>query len=1693
MFEIGKIRGILELEDRFTSTFEAVANNMTSIAGKLTSAGAAMTAIGGVITLGVTVPLVAMGTAAFKASADFDAAMTKSLAITEGVSAEMREQMELVARDVAKTTRFTADEAGAAYFDLISSGLTAAQAMEALPITAKFAQAGLMDLAAASEFLTDAQNALGLKSADATQNMLNMAHVSDVLTKANNISAGTIEDFARAINNKAGAALRMVNKDIEEGTAVLAAYASQGVKAQAAGDKLNIVLRDLQTQAIKHKDAFADYGISVFDASGNMNNMADIVGDLEKAFAGLSDEQRRAAIMTLGFQDRSVAALLQLVGFSEKIRENEAALRSAGGATEEVAKKQLQTFWEQLGLIQHRLHDLSLTIGKALAPVGTMVLEVANIVVRALELIVNGFAALPSSVRIGITAFLAFLAILGPLVTAVGGFLLTLGLAMPAFVYVQAGFMLVAGAITSFMSFLAPVGAVITALGENFIIFTSALTLGVAPILAIGAAIVAGIAIWRTWGDEIKSWVSSVYDYAVRAFQDLVKWLGTIADAIGNAVQAAGRWLLDLGTKVMELAQPFIDTGKSVLDFIGSLAKFAALSFIQGMLAGVKLGLELLGYAAKFVWDIFIGVTSFFLDQFKPALSLIGEVAVWLGKILWNAFVITMKAAYDTALLLAGGVKWLFDKMNEGLHMLPMFQKGMEDGGKATGLATLEAKNLGAAFVPLHASVQAVGTSMGQGATATQSLAQKYAEMQRILNGLSKETRDNIDAGLKMHLSVQKIEQATGVAAEVINLYKDSIKETTKELKEAVKVQKEWEESLSGSKLFAQGEGISKALQGRDISMLTKDEAKKVLAVFTDIIEKSNAMKIAVDKDVMALVIRLDGIVTHADDARTGFELLKNSVQWAPSQSDTDAWTKYWQAVQPPLFNQMDPMKFLQPLPGLGQAQGPDQQTTGHMDQFGKFIPDKTGLKAGMDLAGNIGRGLKDTLSKELGPTIIGALQGGGSVLQSVAGLVGGSITKSLAGSLTKSFPKFMSGFLGETLNSILPGIGALIGPLVGKLAEMFHKPAYKDIMGRVGHEWGVTINEQLAKGIADDAKNMFGGDRQAAEIWNIDKILPTINAGNFDMGIAKLRDAFVMFKQGKFSIQELSTVLDKNFSKFLEAGTDAAGRWSVKLQEIISLAREAGVESKAIADALKEQGGKGIEGFNKVIESFAATDFKNFSAVGDALKAAHKPIDDVKEKLTQAKKKYEELLAAPRTEENLKALMEMKGSIVDLNKELTKTEQEYNKASKSQMSAAAAAKQTLSDLGMQGVAVFAAAVASGKTFFEALGEAAPGLQSLKQAYTDLGLEVDNVALKSLFLSSSVLQDNPALVAGIDGLGQSMVALSNLGLLNAETFGAMERTGLAMYSRLQAATAAAAEKSGDMGDHTREALLPMQDWLHRAEEQAKLLGVPLDANVQLMIDQSQQLGIWKEIGPSAMDKMTTATETLAEVMQKVLDRLNGLPAAAAAAAGGVTAAFSGITTSVGGADDALHGFEYGHSPGGLIDLVSLAIGGQRAINAMTDDAIQRFGSGFDALREFQGLFGKFPEEFPVKMPESGGQNGTMPVPGPDRGGRIIDELPKFLGDISSKLPSMRMPETTPPGFWQRQPDWNHAMDSERREPEVIRITETHVLQPVMVDRRDDIGQDTIDRMWRDLPRDLRLDREGVRMTIQRIADGTDGQ
>lgn len=357
-----------------------------------------------------------IGIASVKAFADFDGAMNKSLAIMGNVSETLRGDMSDAAREVAKTTTFSAEQAAESYFFLASAGLDAEASIAALPAVASFAQAGMFDMATATDLLTDAQSALGMSSDDAAENLENMTVLSDVLVKANTLANASVEQFSTSLTTKAATSMKTFGVELETGVAALAVFADQGIKGEAAGTRLDATLLGLSRTAINNADAYDKLGVSVFDSEGNFRNLADITQDLEGAFDGMSTEQQQVELQQLGLNKQALAGTLALIGQSDALREFEGDLQNAGGTTEEVAENQLQTFSAQLGILGDFVKDVGISIGSELGDAMSGLVDELKPVIEAIgDALIPAFKDLTPSITLLVGALPGLITALVPI------------------------------------------------------------------------------------------------------------------------------------------------------------------------------------------------------------------------------------------------------------------------------------------------------------------------------------------------------------------------------------------------------------------------------------------------------------------------------------------------------------------------------------------------------------------------------------------------------------------------------------------------------------------------------------------------------------------------------------------------------------------------------------------------------------------------------------------------------------------------------------------------------------------------------------------------------------------------------------------------------------------------------------------------------------------------------------------------------------------------------------------------------------------------------------------------------------------------------------------------------------------------------------------------------------------------------
>lgn len=321
--------------------------------------------VGTKLTTWVTTPLVAFAGYGVKSFADFDLAMTESLSIMDVTAAQTEKMRDLALELATKGTKGPAELAKSYYF-LASAGLSAEQAMGALPTIMRFATAGAFDMETATSLLADAQTSMGIEMDKSGKNMERLANAivrTEILTNASS------QQFSEALTNDAGVAARNFGMELQTTMAILGAYASSGTKGAEAGSQMGRALRLLQQAARDNGAAFKKHGIDVIDdATGEYRNFIDIVKDLEKAFAGMTKPEISAALVDLGFETLAQKAILPLLGMSDQMKRWEADIASATGEMDKVYAKQMQAFSNQIKMMWNQVKVAAIEIGASLVP-----------------------------------------------------------------------------------------------------------------------------------------------------------------------------------------------------------------------------------------------------------------------------------------------------------------------------------------------------------------------------------------------------------------------------------------------------------------------------------------------------------------------------------------------------------------------------------------------------------------------------------------------------------------------------------------------------------------------------------------------------------------------------------------------------------------------------------------------------------------------------------------------------------------------------------------------------------------------------------------------------------------------------------------------------------------------------------------------------------------------------------------------------------------------------------------------------------------------------------------------------------------------------------------------------------------------------------------------------------------------------
>ncbi len=460
---------VIKGTDLASGAISDVDRNLGGLRDKLHDVGGSMVAVGGKMTAGLTLPLAALGVKAVTTAGDFEAAMNV-LTIAARESGTSMDDLSKAAINVGKDTDLVgidAMEAADAMTTFYKAGLDTTDIfadlqgylsgttplMGAMRAAVDLAAASNIDLAQASDAVAIAMATFGLSADDASR-------IADSFVGAADASVAEVSDLTDALAN-VGPTMASFGYSLEDTNTALALLSTRGITGAEAGTALKSMMTNLMRPTAEVTGTLKDLNVSLYDQEGRLKPLPQIIGDLEKAMAGMTDEQRNQTIQTLagtyGMKTMNTLLAEGKGGWDEMAEKIDAA-----ASAQEVGAARTQGFNAAMEQLQGAIQTFMITVGTPLIEnvLTPLVQKLQGVFERLIELdpkllniglVIAGVAAAagPLLMILG-TMAMAFSALMSPIGLVIGAVAL-LGVAFAT------NFLGIRDAVTGFIEAVSPI------------------------------------------------------------------------------------------------------------------------------------------------------------------------------------------------------------------------------------------------------------------------------------------------------------------------------------------------------------------------------------------------------------------------------------------------------------------------------------------------------------------------------------------------------------------------------------------------------------------------------------------------------------------------------------------------------------------------------------------------------------------------------------------------------------------------------------------------------------------------------------------------------------------------------------------------------------------------------------------------------------------------------------------------------------------------------------------------------------------------------------------------------------------------------------------------------------------------------------------------------------------------------------
>lgn len=418
MPESYSVRAVLEAYDSgFTSGMEKAAKATQNLGGStqtnMKTVGKAVTVAGAATT--------AMGVSALKSYGSFQQSLNQAAVIAGGTSKDIKGLSD-VANKMGADLPISAQNAADAMVAMARDGASISTIKKEFPAIAKAATAAGADLQTTASVVQQSMNIWG-------DSLQSPEQAAGILVSTANMSNASIESMQQALAT-IGPAAKMTGMDMQTASTAIGLLTNKGFSAAQASDDLNHAILQMAAPSKVAQSAMTDLGISYRDAQGNMKPFPQILSEVAQKTDGLSKSQKDAALKAL-FGTAGMKAMLPLLDSIKDKSGNTStswdafskAMDKAAGSTDKATKtldnqakemqKNVGSKIEQVGgnweSLRNKAMDSQSRVTGALLDITNSTLSWAGESDSAFAKATRGF--------IGLTP------VIGPAMTAVGGFL----------------------------------------------------------------------------------------------------------------------------------------------------------------------------------------------------------------------------------------------------------------------------------------------------------------------------------------------------------------------------------------------------------------------------------------------------------------------------------------------------------------------------------------------------------------------------------------------------------------------------------------------------------------------------------------------------------------------------------------------------------------------------------------------------------------------------------------------------------------------------------------------------------------------------------------------------------------------------------------------------------------------------------------------------------------------------------------------------------------------------------------------------------------------------------------------------------------------------------------------------------------------------------------------------------------------